>query len=139
VEVNPDGESVDIVVALDSGKYSPPPLPERTERSYGPDELNKLAAGSGTDIIVGDAIVTAVEAALAGVLGTGLGLFLAAYVLYILTRGIRTDELAGDRLGAGSSQAPADDRDRQPVDHQRAGRPGAGAAAAGGLAAAGAR
>jgi hypothetical protein len=94
VEVNPDGESVDIVVALDSGKYSPPPLPERTERSYGPDELNKLAAGSGTDIIVGDAIVTAVEAALAGVLGTGLGLFLAAYVLYILTRGIRTDEYA---------------------------------------------
>ena len=95
VAVNPDGDSVDVVVTMDSGKYSPPKLPERTERSYGPEELNKLAADSGTAIIVADALAVAVEDVLAGLGLGGLGgLFLAAYVAYILSRGILTDEYA---------------------------------------------
>ena len=91
VAVSPDGDSVDVVVTMDSGKYGPPPLPERTERSYGPGELIKLSGGVGTDIINVDSLVAAVVALN---LIPDIALFLAAYVAYILSRGIVTDQYA---------------------------------------------
>jgi hypothetical protein len=64
---------------------SAPPLPQRTERTYQPDQLDKLSAGVGLDITL---------AKLAGYIAGALVGVGALYVYFILRRGIRTDEYA---------------------------------------------
>lgn len=80
-----DNETVEVIVTLESGKYTPPKLPVRHNCVYSKDELNALSSGSGTDILLIDIIAPLVGAAIGG------GLFLAAYIEYILQRGIKVD------------------------------------------------
>jgi hypothetical protein len=82
-------DAVDVVVRFDSARSTPPRLPERHERTYSRDQLDKLSSGAGIDILLIDAVAGIVSA----LLPFG-GLFLTAYVEYILSRGIRTDEYA---------------------------------------------
>jgi hypothetical protein len=62
-----------------------PPLPKRSERSYDPDQLDKLSEGVGLKIKM-----FKLAAELAGAL-VGVG---ALYVYFVLRRGIVTDEYA---------------------------------------------
>jgi hypothetical protein len=79
-----DNETVEVIVTLDSGKYTPPKLPTRRNCVYSKDELNALSPGTGTDILAIDVI-----APLVGAIISGLGL--AIYIEYILQRGIEVD------------------------------------------------
>ncbi len=47
-------DTVDVFVSLDDAEYTPPPLPNRKERTYDGGELDKLSSGSGTAIDVID-------------------------------------------------------------------------------------
>jgi hypothetical protein len=85
--VSADKDSVDVVLTFDEQRYRPPRLPERHDRTYSRDQLDKLSSGAGIDILIIDAVAGLVAAAL-----PWGGLFLTAYVEYILSRGIRTDE-----------------------------------------------
>jgi hypothetical protein len=78
------GDHVDVVVDLGPMRGTPP-LPERGERSYDPDQLDKLSDGVGLKIKLFE-----LAAELAGAL-VGVG---ALYVYFILRRGILTDEYA---------------------------------------------
>ncbi|MCW2513953.1 MAG: hypothetical protein JWR11_2995 [Mycobacterium sp.] len=78
------GDHVDVVVDLGPMRGTPP-LPKRSERSYDPDQLDKLSEGVGLKIKVFE-----LAAALAGAL-VGVG---ALYVYFVLRRGILTDEYA---------------------------------------------
>jgi hypothetical protein len=79
-----DNETVEVIVTLDSGKYTPPKLPTRRGCVYSKDELNALSPGTGTDILAIDVV-----APLVGAIISGLGL--AIYIEYILRRGILVD------------------------------------------------
>ena len=81
-----DSETVEVIVTLDSGKYSPPKLPTRRNCVYSKDELNALSSGTGTDILAIDII-----APLVGALLPIGGLGLAIYIEYILQRGFKVD------------------------------------------------
>jgi hypothetical protein len=85
--VSADKDSVDVVLTFDEQRYTPPRLPERHSRTYSRDQLDKLSSGAGIQILLIDAIAGIVSAAL-----PWGGVFLAGYVEYILSRGIRTDE-----------------------------------------------
>ena len=85
--VSADSDSVDVVLTFDELRFRPPRLPERHDRTYSRDQLDKLSSGAGIDILLVDAVAGLVSA----LLPWG-GLFLTAYVEYILSRGIRTDE-----------------------------------------------
>jgi hypothetical protein len=78
------GDHVDVVVDLGPMRGTPP-LPARSERSYQPDQLDKLSEGVGLKISV---FKLAAELA-AALVGVG-----ALYVYFILRRGILTDEYA---------------------------------------------
>ena len=78
------GDHVDVVVDLGQMKSSPP-LTKRRERTYQPDQLDKLSAGVGLDITL---------AKLAGYIAGALVGVGALYVYFILRRGIVTDEYA---------------------------------------------
>jgi hypothetical protein len=78
------GDHVDVVVELGPMRGTPP-LPARSERSYQPDQLDKLSEGVGLKITVFE-----LAAMIAGAL-VGVG---ALYVYFILRRGILTDEYA---------------------------------------------
>jgi hypothetical protein len=78
------GDHVDVVVNLGPMRSSFP-LPQRTERTYQPDQLDKLSSGAGLDI---DMVKLAAYIA-GGLVGVG-----ALYVYLILRRGILTDEYA---------------------------------------------
>jgi hypothetical protein len=78
------GDHVDVVVDLGPMRGTPP-LPKRSERSYDPDQLDKLSAGVGLKIKIFELAAT-----LAGAL-VGVG---ALYVYFILRRGILTDDYA---------------------------------------------
>jgi hypothetical protein len=83
------GNSVEVTVTLDSDKYSPPSLPVRKDCVYSADELNSLAQGIGTKLIVGETIAAAVSALL-----IPEDLPLAVYIAYvdvILARGLQVD------------------------------------------------
>ena len=79
-----DNETVEVIITLDSGKYTPPKLPTRRSCVYSKDELNALSPGTGTDILAIDIV-----APLVGAIISGLGL--AIYIEYILRRGILVD------------------------------------------------
>jgi hypothetical protein len=79
-----DNETVEVIVTLESGKYTPPKLPTRRNCVYSKDELNALSPGSGKDILAIDVIAPLVGALIGGLL-------LAAYIEYILQRGIEVD------------------------------------------------
>jgi hypothetical protein len=79
-----DNETVEVIVTLDSGKYTPPKLPTRHNCVYSKDELNALSPGTSTDILAIDIIAPLVGAIISGFL-------LAAYIEYILQRGIEVD------------------------------------------------
>jgi hypothetical protein len=81
-----DNETVEVIVTLDSSKYTAPPLPTRRSCVYSKDELNSLSQGSGTDILAIDILAPLVGAALP--FG---GLWLAIYIEYILQRGFKVD------------------------------------------------
>jgi hypothetical protein len=79
-------DRVDVIISLDEADYAPPDPPDRKECVYSRDELDKLSEGSGIQILVLEALAAAVAAGVPwGVPG------LAAYVAYILERGIKTD------------------------------------------------
>jgi len=80
-----DNETVEVTVTLESGKYTPPNLPARRGCVYSKDELNALSSGTGTDILAIDIIAPLVGFIVGG------GLFLAAYIEYILQRGFKID------------------------------------------------
>ena len=80
-------DEIDVFVLMDSDQYDPPELPQRTECVYDRDHLDRLSSGSGIQILGLEAITIA----LAALLPWG-GLGLAAYVKYILGRGIKTDK-----------------------------------------------
>jgi hypothetical protein len=80
------GNSVAVTVTLDSGKYTPPPLPIRRNCVYSADELNSLAKGIGTDLIVGETLAPLVAALVSLPLA-----FIVAYVDIILARGLKLD------------------------------------------------
>jgi hypothetical protein len=82
-----DNETVEVVVTLDSGKYTPPQLPTRRSCVYSKDELNALSPGTGTDILAID-IVAPLVGVLLPIIG---GLWLAIYIEYILQRGFKVD------------------------------------------------
>ena len=82
-------DQVDVFISMDSAQYTPPKLPARTECDYDRDHLDKLSSGSGIKILVLEALTVAVAAQV-----PWGGIFLAAYVEYILGRGIRTDKYA---------------------------------------------
>jgi hypothetical protein len=82
-----DSETIEVIVTLDSGKYTPPKLPTRRSCVYSKDELNALSPGTGKDILLIDII-----APLVGVLVPFIGgLALAIYIEYILQRGFKVD------------------------------------------------
>jgi hypothetical protein len=81
-----DSETVEVIVTLDSRKYTPPKLPTRNSCVYSKDELNALSPGTGTDILAIDVI-----APLVGALLPFGGLWLAIYIEYILQRGFKVD------------------------------------------------
>jgi hypothetical protein len=78
------GDHVDVVVDLGPMRGSPP-LPQRSERTYQPDQLDKLSSGVGLDIDLAK-----LAGAIAGAL-VGVGWL---YVYYVLRKGILTDEYA---------------------------------------------
>jgi hypothetical protein len=78
------GDHVDVVVDLGQMRSSAP-LPKRSERTYQPDQLDKLSSGAGLDIDV---------AKLAGYIAGALVGVGALYVYFVLRRGILTDEYA---------------------------------------------
>jgi hypothetical protein len=78
------GDHVDVVVDLGQMRSSPP-RPKRSERTYQPDQLDKLSSGAGLDIDV---------AKLAGDIAGALVGVGALYVYFVLRRGILTDEYA---------------------------------------------
>lgn len=80
-----DNETVEVIVTLESRKYTPPNLPARRSCVYSKDELNALSSGSGKDILAIDIIAPLVGYLIGG------GLFLAAYIEYILQRGFKVD------------------------------------------------
>jgi hypothetical protein len=84
-------ETIDVIVTLEAGKYSPPQLPTRRDCVYSRDELDKLSPGIGTDILAIDFLAPLVATYLHYYIP-----FLAAYVQLILQRGIKLD--AYDRL-----------------------------------------
>jgi hypothetical protein len=65
-------------------EYQPPALPPRHEETYSTDELDLLSPGAGDRIAFGETLIEALVA-----LFFGLGL--AAYIRYILSRGMKTD------------------------------------------------
>jgi hypothetical protein len=79
-----DNETVEVIVTLESGKYSPPKLLTRHNCVYSKDELNALSPGTGTDILAIDIIAPLVELIIGGLL-------LALYIEYILQKGIEVD------------------------------------------------
>ncbi len=81
-----DNETVEIIVTLESGKFTPPKLLPRRSCVYSKDELNALSPGTGTDILAIDIV-----APLVGALLPFGGLWLAAYIEYILQRGFKVD------------------------------------------------
>jgi len=81
-----DSETVEVIVTLDSRKYTPPKLLTRNSCVYSKDELNALSPGTGTDILAIDVI-----APLVGALLPFGGLWLAIYIEYILQRGFKVD------------------------------------------------
>ncbi len=81
-----DNETVEVIVTLDSGKFTPPQLPTRRSCVYSKDELNALSPGTGKDILLIDIV-----APLVGVLLPFGGLWLAIYIEYILQRGFKVD------------------------------------------------
>jgi hypothetical protein len=81
--------SVEVTVTLDSGMYSPPDLPFRKNCVYSNSELNSLAQGVGTDLIVGETIAGLVSLALTEV-SLPFAVILA-YVDIILARGLKVD------------------------------------------------
>lgn len=78
------GDHVDVVVDLGQMRSSPP-RPKRSERTYQPDQLDKLSSGAGLDIDI---------AKLAGDIAGALVGVGALYVYFVLRRGILTDEYA---------------------------------------------
>ena len=91
-----DNETVEVIVTLDSGKYTPPKPPTRRSCVYSKDELNALSPGTGKDILEIDVV-----APLVGVLLAFGGLWLAIYIEYILAR------LQGRRLRSDSGMSLA--------------------------------
>ena len=83
------GDQIDVFIFMDSTQYAPPGLQPRTECVYDPDHLDKLSSGAGIQILG----LKAITIALAALLPWG-GLGLAAYVKFILGRGIKTDKYA---------------------------------------------
>jgi hypothetical protein len=79
-------DHIDIFISLDDAQYTPPDLPGRKECVYHRDELDKLSSGSGIQILLLEALTAAVAASVPVV-----GLGLAAYVVYIFSKGIKTD------------------------------------------------
>ncbi len=80
-------DGIDVFVTLDGRKYARPDLPNRKERSYNKDELDKLSPGAGFDIVAIDYLTLVLT-----VFVPWGGIFLDPYVAYILSRGIETDE-----------------------------------------------
>ncbi|HEX7360844.1 MAG TPA: hypothetical protein VF283_10160 [Bryobacteraceae bacterium] len=81
-----DSETVEVMVTLNSGKYTPPKLPTRRSCVYSKDELNALSPGTGKDILAIDIL-----APLVGLLVPFGGLALAIYIEYVLQRGFKVD------------------------------------------------
>ena len=82
-----DNDTVEVVVTLDSSKFSPPRPLTRRSCVYSKDELNALAPGTGTDILAIDVIAPLVGALLPFI----GGLWLSIYIEYILQRGFKVD------------------------------------------------
>ena len=85
------GNSVEVTVTLDSGKYSPPPLPVRRNCVYSADELNSLAKGIGTDLLVGETLAGFVSVLLTLTPITLPFAVIVAYTDIILGRGLKLD------------------------------------------------
>jgi hypothetical protein len=79
-------DRIDVLISLDDAQYTPPDLPGRKECVYHRDELDKLSSGSGIKILILEALTIAVASRVPFV-----GWALAAYVVYIFSRGIKTD------------------------------------------------
>jgi hypothetical protein len=82
-----DNETVEVIVTLESGKYTPPKPPTRRSCVYSKDELNALSPGTGKDIVAID-VVAPLVGVLLPIIG---GLWLAIYIEYILQRGFKVD------------------------------------------------
>jgi hypothetical protein len=80
-------DHVDVVVDLGSMRSSPP-LPQRNERTYQPDQLDKLSSGVGLDIHLAE-LAGALAEALLGLVGID-----TLFVASVLSRGVLTDEYA---------------------------------------------
>src|SRR5262249_44691763 len=80
-----DANTIDILITLNSQMYTPPDLPTRSTRDWPRDELAKLNADAGTEIIAIEGIAALISKALHGNIG-------AAEVVAVLERGVETDE-----------------------------------------------
>ncbi len=79
-------DHIDVIVTLSPG-YTPPPLPHRNERTYSRDELDRLSPGVGFQILE----LEVVTGLIAANFPWG-GILLSAWVEYVLSNGIITDE-----------------------------------------------
>jgi len=76
--------TVDLRESADGVQFLSPELPHRLEETYSTDELNLLSPGSGDKVAFGEDIIEFLS-------GLVFGFGYAAYVRYILGRGIKTD------------------------------------------------
>jgi hypothetical protein len=103
-------DTIDVAIAFSDADFVPPRLPGRRDREYGTRELDELESGAGLKIIGAGILAAAVLSATQ----LALGPFLAQYIAFILSRGIRTDEYDAlpeiNILDSGSAvrEAPAD-------------------------------
>jgi hypothetical protein len=89
IAVEPSGDEALLVTVnlrenADGREYQSPDLPPNHEETYSTDELDLLSPGAGSRIALGESLIEGLVALLGG-------LGIAAYIRYILGRGMKTD------------------------------------------------
>jgi hypothetical protein len=84
--------TVDLRESAGRRQYQPPRLPSRREETYSTDELDLLSPGAGSQIAFGEDLIEAGIAIVGGLaISSWFGFAYAAYVRFILGRGMKTD------------------------------------------------